>query len=114
MTHTEENQQRTEHRRGSAALRRQAEALQASERPHLDAAQRQFIEAMRARGLTLPGGRLIADGRVHRCDVAGNGKAGRGDGSYVLFSMAVVPPAASVTGPTGAASRTGVTTPAAS
>ena len=85
MTHTEEHQQRTGHRRGSAALRRQAEALQASERPHLDAAQRQFIEAMRARGLTLPGGRLIADGRVHRCDVAGNGKAGRGDGSYVLY-----------------------------
>ena len=41
----------------------------------------QFKRAMITRGL-IPPTDLIADGRIHRCDV--DGKGGRGDGAYLL------------------------------
>jgi putative DNA primase/helicase len=48
-----------------------------------------FADAMSARGL-VPPRQLIADGRIHRCDVTGKpGKSGRGDGSYLLHAEGI-------------------------
>ena len=48
-----------------------------------------FADAMSARGL-VPPRQLIADGRIHRCDVTGKpGKSGRGDGSYFLHAEGI-------------------------
>ncbi len=56
-------------------------------------ARRQFIEAMRKRGLVLgPHEDLIADGHIHRCDVADKpGSHGKGDGSYCFFENGSIP-----------------------
>jgi phage/plasmid primase-like uncharacterized protein len=43
---------------------------------------------MEARGLVSPR-KILDDGKIHRCDVAG--KRGKGDGSYLLFSAGKVP-----------------------
>ncbi|MEI6730189.1 MAG: DUF3987 domain-containing protein, partial [Pseudomonadota bacterium] len=43
----------------------------------------QFHDAMRGRGI-IPPVQLIADGKIHRCDV--EGKNGKGDGSYLLYN----------------------------
>src|SRR6516162_5243848 len=45
-------------------------------------AERQFAEHLHQHGLVAPG--LVADGNIHRCDVAGKAKSGKNDGSYVL------------------------------
>ena len=49
----------------------------------------EFREAMRRRGLEPPKN-IIADGKLHRCDVAG-GRSGRGDGAYTLHLDGAVP-----------------------
>jgi phage/plasmid primase-like uncharacterized protein len=49
--------------------------------PAIDA-ENDFREAMRRREL-IPPDNLIADGKIHRCDV--EGKHGKGDGSYLLY-----------------------------
>jgi putative DNA primase/helicase len=46
-----------------------------------------FHLAMRERGLVVPTGGALADGKLHRCDV--NGLHGRGDGAYLLFGDGV-------------------------
>jgi putative DNA primase/helicase len=46
-----------------------------------------FHRAMRERGLVVPPGGALADGKLHRCDV--DGPRGRGDGSYVLYGDGV-------------------------
>jgi phage/plasmid primase-like uncharacterized protein len=43
---------------------------------------------MQARGL-IPPRDILADGKIHRCDV--RGKRGKGDGSYLLFTTGKVP-----------------------
>lgn len=43
----------------------------------------EFCERAQARGLILPPGEVIGDGKLHRCDVEG-GASGKGDGAYVL------------------------------
>jgi phage/plasmid primase-like uncharacterized protein len=50
-------------------------------------AKSQFIAALQAYGLALQRAGLIADGKTHRCDVAGKGKSGRGDA--IKFSCKV-------------------------
>ena len=57
---------------------------------HSDA-RRHFINALQARGLKVPKGELIADGHIHRCDVADKGPSGRGDGSYAFYSDGPIP-----------------------
>jgi phage/plasmid primase-like uncharacterized protein len=53
--------------------------------------KRQFLDAMMQRGLVLHG-EPIADGRMHRCNVAGKrGKSGWGDGRYVLHLNGAIP-----------------------
>jgi putative DNA primase/helicase len=47
--------------------------------------RRQFVEALRAHGLVLLHGNLIADGCIHACDVASKGARGIGDGRYLLY-----------------------------
>jgi uncharacterized protein (DUF927 family)/phage/plasmid primase-like uncharacterized protein len=42
----------------------------------------QFRNALEARGI-VPPAEIVADGRIHRCDVAGNN--GRGDAAYLLY-----------------------------
>jgi putative DNA primase/helicase len=55
-------------------------------------AKRQFIAVMSRHSLALSrGDGLIADGEIHRCDVAGKGNSGRGDGSYVLHLDGLIP-----------------------
>jgi len=44
---------------------------------------RQFSAAMHARGLVLRR-EIVADGKIHRCDVAAAGSRGKTDGAYVL------------------------------
>ncbi len=46
-------------------------------------AKADFEKAMRDAGLVPPDAGIVADGRIHRCDVAG-GKNGKGDGAYVF------------------------------
>jgi putative DNA primase/helicase len=41
----------------------------------------QFRDAAASRGLNIK--ELVADGQIHRCDVAG-GRRGKGDGAYLL------------------------------
>jgi putative DNA primase/helicase len=48
----------------------------------------QFEAALTGRGLALHR-RLVADGRIHRCDA--KGKHGRGDGSYLLHLDGIIP-----------------------
>src|SRR5258708_9020566 len=53
----------------------------------------QFVGAMQRRGL-VPPKQIIADGEIHRCDAKsrnGRGRAGRGDGSYLLHPDGVIP-----------------------
>ena len=45
-------------------------------------AERQFAEHLRQHGLVAP--RLVADGHIHRCDVAAKNKSGKNDGTYLL------------------------------
>jgi phage/plasmid primase-like uncharacterized protein/predicted transcriptional regulator len=47
-----------------------------------------FADAMQVRGL-VPPSEIVADGKIHRCDV--RGKRGKGDGSCILFSDGKVP-----------------------
>jgi putative DNA primase/helicase len=47
-----------------------------------------FVAAMRQRDL-LPPHELLADGKIHRCDV--RGKRGKNDGSYILFLTGKIP-----------------------
>src|SRR5262252_3447639 len=47
-----------------------------------------FVQAMQRRDL-VPPARLIADGRLHRCDAAG--KRGKRDGAYLLHLNGAVP-----------------------
>ncbi len=42
----------------------------------------QFINAMRGRGI-MPPANLIADGKIHRCDI--EGKGGKNDGAYIIY-----------------------------
>ena len=42
----------------------------------------EFEAAMAAGGLEIPHGGVVADGKIHRCDV--EGKNGKGDGAYCL------------------------------
>ena len=42
----------------------------------------EFEAAMAAAGLEIPNGGVVADGKIHRCDV--EGKNGKGDGAYCL------------------------------
>ncbi len=44
---------------------------------------RAFEDAMAARGLVISGG-VVADGKIHVCDVAASGAHGKGDGRYLL------------------------------
>ena len=74
----------------SGTLRRRLEALRART-SHQLGAESQFIDAMRSRGLVLPQRGLITDGRIHRCDVAGKGKRGKGDGSYAFYPNGHIP-----------------------
>src|SRR6266487_3010070 len=50
--------------------------------------QERFAAAMQQRGLIPPHG-LIADGKIHRCDV--RGKGGKNDGSYLLSTTGKLP-----------------------
>jgi phage/plasmid primase-like uncharacterized protein len=54
-------------------------------------AEKQFRAALATRGLVPPPGGLVADGRIHRCDVAAKGRAGRGDGAYALYVNGPIP-----------------------
>ena len=54
-------------------------------------AKRQFTDAMRSSGLAPPQCGLIADGRIHRCDVVSRDNRGRGDGSYAFFPDGRIP-----------------------
>ena len=47
-----------------------------------------FATAMRQRDL-IPPSELLADGKIHRCDV--RGKRGKNDGSYILFLTGKIP-----------------------
>jgi phage/plasmid primase-like uncharacterized protein len=51
-------------------------------------AHERFKEAMRQRGV-IPPHQLLADGKIHRCDVVG--KHGKADGAYLLFDSGKVP-----------------------
>jgi putative DNA primase/helicase len=52
---------------------------------------KQFEAAAVRRGLVLPSS-IIADGKIHRCDVKGKrGKHGKGDGTYLLHLEGAVP-----------------------
>jgi putative DNA primase/helicase len=53
----------------------------AAPRAHPDDAEEQFRDALADRDI-VPPHRLIADGKLHRCDAAGRG--GKGDAAYVL------------------------------
>jgi hypothetical protein len=49
--------------------------------------ERQFLAAMQARGLALaPDKRLVANGDWQPCAVVSKGRAGQGDGRYVLHA----------------------------
>lgn len=46
---------------------------------------RSFEDAAVARGLIIPRGGVIPDGKIHSCDVAAHGNHGKGDGRYLLY-----------------------------